>query len=419
MTILFRHSTWACSTALKWAFSLLLGTVLVHSIFGEESFGLDREAPSTQPSAIVTELQRRLTSNQIQLDWHDRHGFLEGVLRLFDIPQSSQLLVFSKTSQLREHITPHSPRALYFNDDAYVAWVPGTPHIEIVATEPKVGSVFYILEQKKTETPRFELSSQCLECHTSKRNLSVPGPIVRSFPTDENGAIERNNGVSAVDHRTPFKYRWGGWYVTGTTHIPHRGNRFGSDEEDARSQATVTDLGRFLDLENYPTGSSDVAALMVLEHQVHMQNLTTRLHQDTVDAMSREGNIHSLRAAATSYLQYLLFIEEAALNAPVKGNTSFATDFQALGKKDSKGRSLRDLDLKSRLLTYPCSYFIYSKSFHQIHPAMRRHLLRRLHNILIGNDHSSEFTNLSARHRVAILEILTDTLDDLPEYWTL
>ena len=45
------------------------------------------------------------------------------VLTALEVPVSSQMLVFSKTSFQYLHISPEHPRALYFNDDVYVGSV--------------------------------------------------------------------------------------------------------------------------------------------------------------------------------------------------------------------------------------------------------------------------------------------------------
>ena len=60
-------------------------------------------------------------------------------------------------------------------------------------------------------------------------------------------------------------------------------------------------------------------------------------------------------------VDYLLFIDEAPLPGPVHGTSGFAEKFAAQGPRDSHGRSLRELDLRTRLFRYPCSYMIYSQ----------------------------------------------------------
>jgi hypothetical protein len=410
-------STHVTATRAIIAISIILFSQQGTAATGRDDLSLERE--TQEESKIVATQQQLMESGDVAFEWREGHGYLESVLKAFEVPLSSQLLVFSKTSQLREHISPKNPRAVYFNDKVYVAWVPGTPHIEIAAVEPTNGSVFYMLEQNRNQPAKIESSVQCLECHTSNRNLSIPGPIVRSFPTDSIGAIERNNGISAVNHTTPLKYRWGGWYATGKTELSHRGNRFGATNLSETDPISITNLKPFLDTEKYPTDSSDMVALLVLEHQAHMQNLITRIDQDAMNAMERDGNVHSLRDSATQFLKYLLFIDEAPMESTIRGNTVFAKQFQSRGKMDSKGRSLRVLNLETRLLEYPCSYLIYSDSFQQMHPMMSRHLFRRLHDILTGTDDTGEFDRLTPDQRKSILEIITETVDKLPTYWTL
>ena len=150
-----------------------------------------------------------------------------------------------------------------------------------------------------------------------------------------------------------------------------------------------------------------------------MQNLITRLHKDAEKAMAQNGNLSRIRESTTDFLKYLLFIDEAPPKSLVTGSTDYAAEFQSKGPKDSKGRSLRDLNLNTRLLEHPCSYLIYSESFRQMHPSLQRHLYRRLYDILTGEDSTEDFEKLTREQRKAIMEILTETIDDLPTYWTL
>src|SRR5262249_51753874 len=113
----------------------------------------------------------------------------------------------------------------------------------------------------------------------------------------------------------------------------------------------------------------------------------------------------------------LLFTEEAKLTEPVSGTSGFENEFANTGPKDHLGRSLRDLDLKQRLLKYPCSFLIYSKAFDALPDAAKDCIYKRLSEILTGKDKSQRFAGLSPSDRQAILEILLETKSNLPDYW--
>ena len=116
-------------------------------------------------------------------------------------------------------------------------------------------------------------------------------------------------------------------------------------------------------------------------------------------------------------VRYLLFSKEYPLEAPVSGTSGFAEEFAARGPRDSKGRSLRDLDLQTRLLKYPCSYLIYSEAFTQLPTEAKTDVLKNLREVLTGKNSSPEFAHLSAEDRKAISEILKETLPGLPTGW--
>ena len=384
-------------------------------------FEEDTIAYSKSPeSGPVARLQRRIDEGKVKLKHEGAHGFLLSVLKELQVPESSQMLVFSKTSFQRERISPHNPRAIYFSDDVYIGYVPGSPMIEISAVDPKLGGVFYTLDQKSAQKPKFVRTDQCLECHASGKTMGVPGHVVRSFETDETGVTDLKSGVSLVNHRTPFAERWGGWYVSGTHgDQTHRGNLIGSEaferqKREPNHSGNLTNLAGFFDVSVVPTPHSDIVALMVLEHQTHLHNYLARLNYAAQIALSQYGHVRYLQSAITGFLKYLLFTEEAPLTAPVRGTGGFAEQFAAAGLKDSKGRSLREFDLRTRMFKYPCSYLIYSEAFDELPAALKDAIYKRLFGIL--NDEDDEFS-IPEETRIAILEILRDTKRGLPDYW--
>ena len=387
--------------------------------FDEETSSYSK-AKDTSP---IARLQERIDRGDLKLRHDDQYGYLPALLDALRVSKNSQLLVFSKTSLQRERISPKTPRALYFNDDVYLGFIPGAPFIEVAGMDSKLGGVFYSIEQGKTGRPKFVRTDQCLECHTSTKTLGVPGPLVRSFITDEDGVVDMVSGTSLVNHRTPLNERWGGWYVTGTHGSQsHRGNLIGQPafarhEKEPNYLGNQTDLKRFFEVSRYPTATSDIVALLTLEHQAHMQNFLTRLNQDSTTALQQFGHLNHQKNLIEGFLKYLLFTEEAPLSAPIKGSAAFVQQFEVLGLKDTKGRSLRQFDLETRLFKYPCSYVIYSDAFDALPRQLKETLYQRLWDILNGRDTGPAFTRIPAETRQAIREILIETKKDIPPYW--
>jgi hypothetical protein len=381
-------------------------------------------AESVTSSDPVSRLQHRLDENQARLEYEPSLGYLRSLLQALRIPPASQLLVFSKTSCQRERISPQTPRAIFFNDEAYVAFIPGSPFIEVSAVDPQAGATFYTLEQKDTPGARLIRRDQCLECHTSSQTLNVPGYLVRSYATDGQGVIDITVGCSMVDHRTPLAERWGGWYICGTgAPFAHRGNLLGSSTAE-KEQPDAPVLGNaalklLAEPSKYPEPTSDIAAVLVLEHQAQMQNLITRLRVVSKQSPGESLQTPELKAAVNDLVQYLLFADEAELETPIASGLPFAAHFEARGPFDRHGRCLRQFDLKTRLFKYPCSYMIYSEAFDALPRQAKLLVYRRLWKILTLQDTDAAFARTPAETKRAILEILLETKTDLPIDWTL
>src|SRR6185436_18850866 len=88
------------------------------------------QAPVTQFPAGTTLtdpislLNRRIERGEVKLRYTPERGCLPSLLKELGIPVSSQMLVFSKTSLQIDKISSTTPRAVYFNDDVYVGWIP-------------------------------------------------------------------------------------------------------------------------------------------------------------------------------------------------------------------------------------------------------------------------------------------------------
>jgi hypothetical protein len=375
------------------------------------------------PTDAVAQLQHRLSTGETKLKYDEQFGYLPALLDELKVPRSSQALVFSKTSLQIAFITPDNPRAIYFNDDVYIGYIPGAPSIEVASADPKLGGVFYRFDNEETRRPHFVRDQDCLRCHGAERTMGVPGFLVRSIGTDETGQIDSQTEVTNIDHCTPFADRWAGWYVTGRHGAQtHRGNLVGAKAftragKEPNYLGNLGDLRELISVKKYLRPTSDIVSLMVLEHQTKMHNYIARLSYETQSMMAMYGHIRYLKQQENAFLRYLLFTEEAPLTAPVTGDPQYTQTFTALGPFDSKGRSLRDFDLHTRLFKHPCSFLIYSEQFDSMPPVMHDELLKRLHAILTGEDHDPQFASLGDEERRAILEILRETKPNLPAYW--
>ena len=371
--------------------------------------------PSQDP---IARLNDKLKSGEATLERRGPSGYLQAVLDALRVPVESQVLVFSKTSFQASRIGPKNPRAIYFGDTVSVGWVRGGEVLEFVAQDPRQGSVFYTMPQT-SDTPLFERNDACVSCHASEATHFVPGMFIGSVFPDVNGTTMYGPAYT-TDHRTPFEIRWGGWFVTGTHKATrHMGNAVATNSADLAAMITpesvhVTSLeGRF-----EPTGylslHSDLVALLALEHQAKMLNLFTRVGWEARIGEKEAGR--TIDQAASELVDYLLFVDEAALPGPITGTTTFAETFAASGPRDSRGRSLRELDLNTRLLRYPCSYLIYSEPFDGLPASAKSAVYARMWEILSGQERDARYAVLSASDRRAILEILTETKPDFAAF---
>lgn len=383
----------------------------------------------------VARLQQKIDRGQVKLNYDDQHGWLASVLDQLHVPAGSQTLVFSKTSFQAPRISPSTPRAVYFNDDLYIGWVQGGTVLEIASIDPKNGLVFYTLPQKQAEHPRFvRETSACLQCHQPENTGNVPLLLMRSVYPDSDGQPILPAGTFVTTEQSPLNQRWGGWYADGKLRTIGMGNAVARDiQHPEQLTGSMESLDRMFDVSPYLTPHSDAVALLVLAHQTHLHNLISQAAFETRQALKDDAAMrlvlhtdpgeHSdtyeirLKSACEPVVEALLFAGEAPLGGEVCGSTDYARCFQSLGPRDSSGRSLRDLDLHTRLFKYPCSYLIYSEQFNSLPEVAKAYIYRRLWQILTGRDDNKAFANLSDDQRNAVYQILMATKKDLPEYW--
>lgn len=385
----------------------------------------------------VARLHQKLVSGEVKLEYDPKHGFLPAVLKALDVPVSSQTLVFSKTSLQLQKISPRLPRALYFNDEVYVGFCQRGDVLEFGATDDWQGATFYTLEQSSQEAPRFVRDQgSCLTCHASARTQNVPGYLIRSVYPNGAGHPILGSGTFTTDHTSPFKERWGGWYVTGKHgEMRHLGNQVFSKDEtkeaELESGANADSLEKWIKPDAYLTPHSDLVALMVLEHQTQMHNALAAANYETRQALHQSFEMNDLLGRPTDMIsdsaqrridavvaqvvRQLLFCDEFWLENPVCGTSDFANEFAARGPFDRQGRSLRQFDLQTRMFRFPCSYLIYSGSFRKLPTQARTAVVAELTKILSSSDPQPGFTHLSAADKMAVLEILRETHPDFQQ----
>ena len=399
------------------------------------------QSTTAEPDKIMR-LQEQLDNGAAKLEF-DSQGYVKSLLKALDIPVSSQGLVFSKTSVQRDMITPGTPRAVFFNDDIYLAYLRGAQFIEIVTTDPQKRLAFYLLEQQNEKPPKFERqTSMCQVCHDPHYTGPAQLLMTSHFTDKEGNPLQSSNpeqtrqlSFNITDH-SPMNERFGGWYVTGThgdqltmgnlvSSLASRDigtNPLGYAKTlNLARGANLTDLSKLFDTTWYPSRHSDIVALMTLIHQVNAQNYIIRAVTELENALRTDEKIgiHSptpsparmgkVQDAVEQLVRVLLFADEAQLKSPIKGTSGFAEEFAERGPKDRQGRSLRQFDLQRRLFRYPLSYMIYSQAFDQMPDLLKQYTYSRLAEILTGKDTSGAYGNLAQADRQAILEILDET----------
>ncbi len=386
----------------------------------------DREYPEVgygkvAPQDSFSQRMQALAADGKVLEFDgDGSGFLQSLLAALDIDPSSQVLVFSKTSLKQRFISPQVPRSLFFNDDVYVGFVPGSRTLEVGAMDPQLGPVFFDFSQEPEVNPRFEQeTTRCLRCHDSYSMTGggVPRFMLSSVIAGADGNLVSHELSELTDTSTPINHRWGGWYVTGTHGtLQHRGNLIITDismltNADFSATGNRTTLDDLVDLKAYPRPTSDIVALLVLEHQVEIQNRLTRLNFESRKLLASQGDIDAatLDTLTEPVLDSLFMAQEAPLVDTVQGTSGFREYFEQKGPKDDKGRSLRDFDLQTRTFKYPLSYEIYSTAVDALPVSAKIHLFSRIKAVVESAAMAPAYPHLDTATRTAIAEILQAT----------
>lgn len=389
-----------------------------------------REAPHNYlkhvPNDRFAKLQKDIEAGRARLDTTDDKTFLRSLLRALDVPESSQLLVFSASSLQSEIINPRNPRALYFNEDTYVGWVP-RGKVEIISMDPELGAMFYIFENLRPDRPApvSSRSEKCFNCHAGLATRRVPGLIAESLLPMLSGASLETYRRDEQGHQIPLEQRFGGWHLTGAHHLKdHHANLMGENAPGRGIVKTKVEPGQMSNLSLHLRATSDILPHLVHEHQIGFENRVFHaaylMRQWLAEGrgalpMSAKADFEEV---ADELARYILFVDEAALpKAGIEGDEDFIREFQRNSRSAKDGRSLKEFDLKTRIFKYRCSYMLYTESWLQLPVILKEKVYFKMAEGLREQNANPAYAHLTPSEKLAIRSILKETLPGLPSWW--
>ncbi len=109
----------------------------------------------------------------------------------------------------------------------------------------------------------------------------------------------------------------------------------------------------------------------------------------------------------------MLLADEVQPTNSVSGSTECQSYFESAEHPEATtyrgGRSLHELDLKTRMFKYPCSFLSYSDTFEVVPDRMSECFRSRLSEILLSEQIVKGHENLDGRTRQTIVELLAET----------
>jgi hypothetical protein len=373
------------------------------------------------PKDPFTRLIGDLESGRLALDESSEKAYLVSLLKALKIPASTQTLVYSTTSLQLRLISPQSPRAIYFNEEIYLGYVPGGK-IEIVSIDPELGAIFYIFDiPKGGARPVAERSQRCMNCHSDEDTREVPGIVIKSVVPGPSGGSLESYRRGLTGHEIPLSDRFGGWHVTGGDNLgKHWGNLTGRLSPEGL-QTTSLLPGTQFDWSIFPVATSDVLAHLLHEHQAGFVNRVVETHYRLRTALANgkgrflETDRADMERQVGELTRYLLFADEASLpEGGIAGDPQLKEEFLATRRPAASGESLRDFDLKTHLFRNRCSYMIYTPLFQSLPEGFRRRIYDRMARALAASPVDAEFAHLRPDEKARLRGILSETVPDWP-----
>lgn len=376
-----------------------------------------------QPKDRFAGLLKQIEKGEFQPDTSSDQALLRSLLQGLKVPVSSQILLFSASSLQSEIINPRNPRALFFNEDTYVGYVPGGV-LEVAAADPEVGPIFYVFDrlQPGGPFPRVQRGTKCFNCHGGTATKRLPGLIAESLLVSQAGSSLETYRRDEQGHQIPLENRFGGWHLTGKHHISgHKANVFGL-ARGGKIEKTEVVPGQTWDTAKHLLPTSDILPHLVHEHQIGFENRLVRgiyiVRQLKHDRKGMLGNAEQeeIDTWAQDFARYVLFADEAKFpREGIEGDPAYVRDFLEGRITSKRGLSLKDFDLKTRLFKHRCSFMLYTDTWEHAPKEIKDRVYYRMAEAL--RDAQPSMPHLATEERRVIREILKETLRDLPAWW--
>lgn len=377
-----------------------------------------------KPRDRFAELKDRIQQGEVKIDTSSDKAFLQSMLDALSIPASSQIMVFSASSLQSEIINPRNPRALYFNEDTYVGWVPGGL-IEIIAADPEMGPMFYVYDRLRPggPVPGVQRSTKCMNCHAGNATRRLPGLIAESLLVSRAGSSLETFRRDVQGHQIPLETRFGGWHLTGQHNLSnHRANVMGIPNA-GKNEIVPVEPGQYSDLSLHLLPTSDILPHLIHEHQIGFENRLVyaiytlrQLKHENKGLMAASAKAE-IEERAEEMARYITFAEEAKLPAKgITGDAAYAADFLRDRRLTKSGLSLKDLDLKTRIFKHRCSYMLYTDTWKEAPRELKDRVYYHM-ALYLRDQPDAQHSHIPATERLAIRSILKETMNDLPSWW--
>lgn len=380
------------------------------------------------PQDRFAALKQKIEGGKAQIDSSSDKAFVASLLRELDVPVSSQLLVFSASSLQSGIINPRNPRALYFNEDTYVGYVPGGS-VEIISMDPEMGAIFYIFDRLSPGSiPQFTRSDRCFNCHAGNATRRVPGLIAESLlPMVSSGASLESYRSDEQGHQIPLEKRFGGWHLTGKHNLKEtHANLMGRSLQGKGFEKLPAEPGQLWNADRHLRPTSDILPNLVHEHQLGFENRVFHaayVMRQMLDEgrgrlpMSAKEEVEKL---ADELARYILFVDEAKLPAQgIEGDPEFIREFQRNKRPaaGAGGASLKDFDLRNHIFKNRCSYMLYTESWLRLPKELKERVYYKMAEGLREQNPNPAYAHLAPTEKRTIRTVLKETLPGLPVWW--